>query len=358
MMTPGRPTDARVGPAGDAEPVTEEPRDPHRWRILAVTLSVGFMSLLDVTIVNVALPSMRAGLDTSTGTIQWVVSGYALAFGLTLVSGGRLGDAYGRRRLMLVGLTGFLLASACAGLAPNAALLVVARLVQGAAAGLLTPQSSGLIQQLFRRRRARARVRALRDDGRALLGAGPGPRGPDHPGRRRGGRLAPDLPDQRADRAGRPGRDRPAGPRSACARRGLRSGRRSAPPRRPGRPAPRRRGARAALPGGEPRGGDRLPLLLLLAAPPLLWAFVRWELSLGRARRAAAAGHRRCCAPCPATPTGWPSAVSTSPGSPASSWCCRSSSRTAATCPRSRRGCCSRRSPSAPPSPHRSPGAW
>ena len=88
------------------------------------------MSLLDVTIVNVALPSMRAGLDTSTGTIQWVVSGYALAFGLTLVAGGRLGDAHGRRRLMLIGLTGFILSSAAVGLAPNIELVVVARLVQ------------------------------------------------------------------------------------------------------------------------------------------------------------------------------------------------------------------------------------
>ena len=86
--------------------------DPRRWRILGVTLSVGFMSLLDVSIVNVAIPSMREGLDTSAGTIQWVVSGYALAFGLTLVAGGRLGDAYGRRRMMLIGLTGFVISSA------------------------------------------------------------------------------------------------------------------------------------------------------------------------------------------------------------------------------------------------------
>ncbi len=127
----------------------DDPVDPRRWRILAVTLVVGFMSLLDVSIVNVAIPSMRAGLDTSAGTVQWVVSGYALAFGLTLVAGGRLGDAYGRRRMMLVGLTGFVLASAAVGLAPNVELVVAARLVQGATAGLLTPQSSGLIQQLF-----------------------------------------------------------------------------------------------------------------------------------------------------------------------------------------------------------------
>ncbi|MGB0101002.1 MAG: MFS transporter, partial [Nocardioides sp.] len=92
----------------------------------------------------------REGLDTSTATVQWVVSGYALAFGLTLVTGGRLGDAYGRRRMMVIGLSGFILASAAVGLAPSAGWVVVGRLVQGASAGLLTPQNSGLIQQLFR----------------------------------------------------------------------------------------------------------------------------------------------------------------------------------------------------------------
>ncbi|TCJ00902.1 MFS transporter [Aeromicrobium sp. IC_218] len=107
------------------------------------------MSLLDVTIVNVAIPSIQEGLDSSASTVQWVVSGYALAFGLTLVAGGRLGDAYGRRRLMLGGLVGFVLSSAAVGLAPTAELVIVARLLQGAAAGLLTPQSSGLIQELF-----------------------------------------------------------------------------------------------------------------------------------------------------------------------------------------------------------------
>jgi EmrB/QacA subfamily drug resistance transporter len=124
--------------------------DPRRWRILGVSLAVGFMSLLDVSIVNVAIPSMREGLDTSAGTIQWVVSGYALTFGLTLVAGGRLGDAYGRRRMMLIGLAAFVVSSAAVGFAPNAELVVAARLAQGASAGLLTPQNSGLIQQLFR----------------------------------------------------------------------------------------------------------------------------------------------------------------------------------------------------------------
>lgn len=133
----------RVGPDSDVP-------DPRRWRILTVSLIVGFMALLDVSIVNIAIPSMQRGLHTSPGAIQWVVSGYALTFGLVLVAGGRLGDAYGRRRLMLVGLCGFVIASAAVGLAPTASAVIGARLVQGLAAGLLTPQNSGLIQQLFR----------------------------------------------------------------------------------------------------------------------------------------------------------------------------------------------------------------
>lgn len=134
----------------------DEP-DPRRWRIFAVSLVVGFMALLDVTIVNVAIPSIQEGLDTSTGTVQWVVSGYALSFGLVLVTGGRLGDAYGRRLLLLVGLGLFVVTSAAVGLAPNVELVILARLLQGAAAGLLTPQNSGLIQELFSgRERGRA----------------------------------------------------------------------------------------------------------------------------------------------------------------------------------------------------------
>ena len=130
---------------------TERSRRPHdtRWGALAVTLVVGFMSLLDVTIVNVAVPSMQQALDASSAAIQWIVSGYALTFGLTLVAGGRLGDVVGRRRMFVIGLVAFIVTSAMAGLAPNEHLLVVARLLQGAAAGFLTPQNTGLIQQMF-----------------------------------------------------------------------------------------------------------------------------------------------------------------------------------------------------------------
>ena len=124
--------------------------DPRRWHVLAVTLVVGFMSLLDVTIVNVAIPSIQQGLDASPQAVQWVVSGYALTFGLVLVAGGRLGDLVGRRRMFLIGLVAFTVTSAAAGAAPNPELLVAARLLQGVAAGMLTPQNTGLIQQLFR----------------------------------------------------------------------------------------------------------------------------------------------------------------------------------------------------------------
>lgn len=127
-----------------------EGQDPRRWKALSVTLVAGFMVLLDVSIVNVALPSLRNGLHAGDSDVQWVLSGYALTFGLLLVPAGRLGDARGRRTVFMVGLGLFTVASAACGLAPNAAFLTVARLLQGAAGGLVTPQNSALIQQLFR----------------------------------------------------------------------------------------------------------------------------------------------------------------------------------------------------------------
>ncbi|MFI6790461.1 MFS transporter [Nonomuraea sp. NPDC050383] len=124
--------------------------DPRRWKALAVTLVVGFMILLDVTIVAVALPSMQRDLHASPAQVQWVVSGYALTFALSLVLAGRLGDAIGRRRIFLVALSAFVLFSMAAGAATTIELLVLARLAQGVAAGCLAPQNSALIQQMFR----------------------------------------------------------------------------------------------------------------------------------------------------------------------------------------------------------------
>src|SRR4051794_4383336 len=133
---------------GDAQ---DQP-DPRRWRALAVCLVGGFMVLLDVSIVNVALPSIREGLQASESELQWVVSGYALTFGLLLVPAGRVGDVRGRRTMFVTALALFTLASLACGLAPSSLFLVIARLAQGLAGGLLTPQISALIQQMFRGR--------------------------------------------------------------------------------------------------------------------------------------------------------------------------------------------------------------
>ncbi|SFO71267.1 drug resistance transporter, EmrB/QacA subfamily [Geodermatophilus dictyosporus] len=147
VVPPRSVTDAPRTSSGGPE---EYRPDPKRWSALSVTLVVGFMSLLDVSIVSVALPSLQRDLGASPATVQWVVSGYALTFGLMLVPAGRLGDAFGRRRLFLLGLAAFVVASAAAGAAPSAGWLVAARLVQGLAAGCLAPQNSAFIQQLFR----------------------------------------------------------------------------------------------------------------------------------------------------------------------------------------------------------------
>jgi len=143
---PAQPAAARPtpGPDEDYEP------DPRRWKALGVCLVVGFMTLLDVSIVNVALPSIATSLGAGDASLQWIVSGYALTFGLLLVPAGRFGDARGRRSAFLLGLVLFVVASMACGLAPSPGWLVGARLLQGFAGGLLTPQVSGLIQQLFR----------------------------------------------------------------------------------------------------------------------------------------------------------------------------------------------------------------
>jgi EmrB/QacA subfamily drug resistance transporter len=124
--------------------------DPRRWRALAVSQLAAFMALLDVSIVNVALPSIERGLGTSAATVQWVVSGYALTMGLALVPAGQLGDMLGRRRMFLVALSAFVVTSALTGATPTIGLLIAARLLQGVAAGMLIPQNAGLIQDLFR----------------------------------------------------------------------------------------------------------------------------------------------------------------------------------------------------------------
>ncbi|MEW2380431.1 MFS transporter [Micromonospora sp. NPDC047812] len=140
-----------MSPAGTPPPVdaTAPPDDRRRWQALAVGLVAAFMTLLDVSIVNVAVPSIDRALGASPSDLQWVLSGYALTFGLVLVSAGRFGDARGRRSAFVFGIALFTLASALAGLAASPGWLIAARLLQGAAAGVVNPQVTGLIQELF-----------------------------------------------------------------------------------------------------------------------------------------------------------------------------------------------------------------
>ena len=124
--------------------------DRSRWVALVVCCSAMFMTLLDVSVTNVALPSI--GDDTGAGAsqLQWIVSGYTLAFGLVPVLGGKLGDDHGRRSMFQVGVGGFVVTSALSGLAPSAGFLIGARVLQGLFGGLINPQTSGLVQQMFR----------------------------------------------------------------------------------------------------------------------------------------------------------------------------------------------------------------
>ncbi|MET8044784.1 MFS transporter [Micromonospora sp. NPDC005215] len=121
-----------------------------RWQAVGVGLVAAFMTLLDVSIVNVAVPSIDRALHASPSDLQWILSGYALTFGLALVPAGRFGDARGRRNAFVFGIALFTVTSALAGLATSPTWLVITRLLQGAAAGIVNPQVIGLIQQLFR----------------------------------------------------------------------------------------------------------------------------------------------------------------------------------------------------------------
>jgi MFS family permease len=121
----------------------------HRWAALAVVLTGTFMVVLDFFIVNVAMPAMQADLHAGTGAIEWVIAGYGLTFATFLITAGRLGDQLGRRRMFSLGLALFTLASAACGLAPSPAVLVGARLVQGLAAALLSPQVLSIIGVVY-----------------------------------------------------------------------------------------------------------------------------------------------------------------------------------------------------------------
>jgi EmrB/QacA subfamily drug resistance transporter len=121
-------------------PQSKAEADPRRWVALAVLLIANFMNLMDVTIVNVALPSLRENLNADASQIEWVIAAYVLSFALGLLPFGRLGDIVGRTHMFLAGVAAFSLASAFCGLAPSIEWLIAARVLQGFAGAMMTPQ--------------------------------------------------------------------------------------------------------------------------------------------------------------------------------------------------------------------------
>ncbi|MDO7881460.1 DHA2 family efflux MFS transporter permease subunit [Salinibacterium soli] len=130
-----------------ASPITVTPR--RAWLALVVLLAGMFMALLDTTIVNVALPTIRTSLDASEATLSWIISGYALAFGLVLIPAGRIGDRFGHKWVFFTGLAVFTGASVWCGLAPDSTHLIIARVVQGLGGGIFFPPVQAFIQLMF-----------------------------------------------------------------------------------------------------------------------------------------------------------------------------------------------------------------
>jgi EmrB/QacA subfamily drug resistance transporter len=123
--------------------------DPHRWRILAVVATAFFMTILDVSIVNVALPSIGKDLNFSQENLQWVITAYAIAFGGFLLLGGRAADLLGRRRVFIVGVVIFTAASLICGLAQSEGMLIASRAVQGFGGAIISPAALSIVMTSF-----------------------------------------------------------------------------------------------------------------------------------------------------------------------------------------------------------------
>ncbi|WP_051782236.1 MULTISPECIES: MFS transporter [unclassified Streptomyces] len=138
--------------ASTTMPTTEQPArggSQSHWLLLFVLLGANFMDLLDGSVINVAMPAIRADLGGSYTALQWMAAGYALAFAVLLVTGGRLGDIFGRRRTFLAGLAAFTAMSALCAVAQSPTELIAARVLQGAAAAVMVPQVLAIIKNVF-----------------------------------------------------------------------------------------------------------------------------------------------------------------------------------------------------------------
>ena len=141
--------DAAPGRAALAASGTDGISERTRWRAFSVAVAVASLTILDLSKVNVGIPAIEQAFGAGPTQIQLIVAGYVLAFGIVLVPSGRYGDLHSRRRMFLIGLVVFLLASLACAVAPTVELLAASRILQGVSAGLLMPQVLGLTQQLF-----------------------------------------------------------------------------------------------------------------------------------------------------------------------------------------------------------------
>jgi EmrB/QacA subfamily drug resistance transporter len=136
-------------PAPTPTTAAEPPAYRWRWVVLAVVLVAEIMDLLDSTVITIAAPTVRAELGGGASAMQWWAAGYTLAFGVLMIVGARLGDMYGRRRVFIVGIAGFTLASMACALAPSPDVLIATRVLQGGFGALLIPQGLGVIKNVF-----------------------------------------------------------------------------------------------------------------------------------------------------------------------------------------------------------------
>lgn len=149
MTTALEPSDLPEATVCTKQPPSRDPLPRHMWLGFSVILSAMIMNILDSTIVNVAAPAIQADLSMTTSSLEWVAAAYTLALAIGLMAGARLGDMFGRKRLMMIGLIGFVLSSAFCSTAWSADVLIGGRALQGLAAAILVPQTFGLIRDVF-----------------------------------------------------------------------------------------------------------------------------------------------------------------------------------------------------------------
>lgn len=142
MKTPSASSTAAASQAAESP-------DPGRWKSLAVVLAAAFLVGLDFFVVNVSIPAIRTNLHATFAEIQLVIASYGLTYSVLLISGGRLGDIYGRKRMFIWGVTAFIVASMLCGFAPSPFFLVAARVLQGVSASMLFPQVLAIMQVTF-----------------------------------------------------------------------------------------------------------------------------------------------------------------------------------------------------------------